>query len=286
MDTGLNISSLITSGFMKWLGAGILITAILAYVVTSPVFVKPMYESEAIIYVPLTLFSQQFDQQGIGFGNNIEIDGHIQILRSSRLLDSLDSRFGFAKLWDIPIWDSGGRSRLYKKIQSRIDISKTRYSSVSVSVRDHDSERAAQMANAIVEFGDVIKEEILLENRLSAYQFSKELFEQKQAEILVLEERMELINDEKESLTPASDSFRQRILYEAELWELTARKNQYEKLRKSLNTSLPRSYIVSSAIASHSSVWPPRLLIAAGAVFFYFLIAVFIQILRKDDAAA
>ncbi len=279
MNTELNISSLITPSFLKWLGGGIFITVILAYIVTSPVFVKPMYRSEAIIYVPLTLFSQQFDQQGIGFGNNIEIDGHIQILRSTRLLDSLDRNFGFSERWNILLSDAGGLSQVYQKLQSRIDISKTRYSSVSVSVRDHDPQKAARMANAIVRYGDVIKEEILLENRLSAYGFAREIFEQKQAEIFAIEKRLEEFNNENENHTSDTESFRQRIMYEAELWELTARKNQYEKLRKSLDTPLPRSYIVSSAIAPHKPAWPPRFLIAAGVVFFYILVAFFIRVI-------
>jgi len=282
MNPEFNISSLFTSSFLKLLAAGIMISGIMAYIATSPLFIKPMYRSEAIIYVPLTLFSQQFDQKGIGFGSNVEIDGHIQILRSTQLLDSLNKHFGLCELWNLNISEDGNKNQLYQKITSRIDISKTRYSSVSISVRDHNPERAAEMANAIVRLGDIIKEEILLENRLSAYQFARELFEQKQSEILTIEERLKKITDEKGRQAPGFESFRQRTIYEAEIWELTTRKNQYEKLRKSLDTPLPKSYIVSSAIAAHKPSWPPRTPITIGVVLFFILAAIFIQTLRQD----
>ncbi|TVQ86299.1 MAG: hypothetical protein EA393_12390 [Bacteroidetes bacterium] len=282
MNQEFNISSLFTGSFLKWIAIGIVLTGILAYIATSPVFIKPMYRSEAIIYVPLTLFSQQFDQQGIGFASNVEIDGHIQILRSTQLLDSLERQFNLSGLWNMNVKNDAGRNKVYQKIQLRIDISKTRYNSVSVSVRDHDPERAAAMANAIVRLGDIIKEDILLENRINAYQFARELFQQKEAEILMIEERLGMVTDETERIFPGTENLRQRTMYEAELWELTARKNQYEKLRKSLDTPLPRSYIVSPAIASHKPSWPPRIPITTGAIVFYILIALFVQIIRKD----
>jgi len=282
MNPEFNFTSLFTSSFLKWLLAGMFITGLLSYIVTSPAIIKPMYRSEAIIYVPLTLFSQQFDQQGIGFGSNPEIDGHIQILRSTQLLDSLNQQFDISGNWNMNVSDDQGRNRFYQKIQSRIGISKTRYNSVSVGVKDHDPDRAAEMANAIVRLGDVIKEEILLENRLNAYRFARELYEQKQSEILTIEEGFGRLTDERESQTPGTESFRQKTLYEAELWELTARKNQYEKLRKSLETPLPRSYVVSPAVANHTPAWPARLPIITGVILLYIVVALFIQILRKD----
>lgn len=282
MNQEFRLSSLFTASFFRWLALGAVITGVLSFFITSPVFVKPMYRSQAIIYVPLTLFSQQFDQQGIGFASNVEIDGHIQILRSTQLLDSLIKQFDLTKQWNIDASDEGSRSRLYQKISSRVEITKTRYSSVSVSVRDYDPERAAAMANAIVRLGDVIKEDILLENRLNAYRFARELFEQKQSEILAIEERFGKLTDERNSQAPGAESFRQRTLYEAELWELTARKSDYEKLRESLGTPLPRSYIVSSAVANYTPAWPARLPIITGVILLYIVVALFIQILRKD----
>jgi capsular polysaccharide biosynthesis protein len=282
MNQEFRLSSLFTASFFRWLAIGVITTGVLTFFITSPVLVKPMYRSEAIIYVPLTLFTQQFDQHGIGFGSNVEIDGHIQILRSAQLLDSLIKQFDLTKQWNIDASDEGSRSRLYQKISSRVEITKTRYSSVSVSVRDYDPERAAAMANAIVRLGDVIKEDILLENRLNAYRFARELFEQKQSEILAIEERFGKLTDERNSQAPGAESFRQRTLYEAELWELTARKSDYEKLRESLGTPLPRSYIVSSAVANYTPAWPARLPIITGVILLYIVVALFIQILRKD----
>jgi capsular polysaccharide biosynthesis protein len=68
---------------------GSIACALLVFIVTSPWLIKPLYESEVIVYVPLTILSQQLNQQGIGFASDREIDWYIQILKSNQLADSL-----------------------------------------------------------------------------------------------------------------------------------------------------------------------------------------------------
>lgn len=294
-DPGFDLSRIFRFRFMKWLIAGSTGTFIMVYLLSSTVFIKPAYRSETVIFVPLTLFSQQYNQQGIGFGNNEEIDGHIQILKSTRLLDSLDAHFNLSGLWNIDIDAPGSRSRFYRKINTMIKIEKTRYNSVSVSVRQHDPEMAAAIANRSVAMGDIIKEDILLENRLSAYNFAKELYEQKKEETEVMERH---IRDTESTFPPQDKSgkplqtgqketeFPEHVrlitIYEAELWELTSLKNRYELLRKSLETPLPRSYIISPAVVSDKPAWPPRILLSLMAMIAFSIMMIFIRIIRMD----
>ncbi len=270
--------------FLKWVAAGAVFSALLMYLATSPLFVKPLYRSEALIFVPLTLFSQQFDQQGIGFGSEAEIDGHIQILQSTILFDSLEARFGLAGIYDIDTGQTGGRQRLYQRIRSRIQVEKTRYNSVSVQVRDRDAQRAADMANAIVALGDIIKEDLLRDNRLAAYRFARDLYLDKKTELDALEARMSL------QPLPApdpegpgwSEQVRDRQVYETLLWELAERRKRYETLKKSLDASLPGTYVISPAVASSSPHWPPRLLLSLAASLVFVMIMLVVEMIRKD----
>jgi uncharacterized protein involved in exopolysaccharide biosynthesis len=281
--------------FVKWLLAGAAGAFLLVYLLSSPLFIKPLYQSEALIYVPLTLFSQQYEQQGIGFGNNEEIDGHIQILKSSLLLDRLDKNFHLSSSWNIDTVSAGGKSRLYDRLNSLVKIGKTRYNSVFVRVRHHDRQLAASLANHIVVLGDSIKEEMLLGNRQEAVNFANSLYRQKQDEI----KEMEINLSGKTVSVPGPEargtghflqgespdlaSLKHLIIYETELQQLSSLKNRYETLRKTLETPLPGSYVISPAIASHTTVWPPRLLLSMAAAASFIVLMIFFQIIRQDE---
>ncbi len=302
--SGFDISWMFRLNFIKWIAGGSVAIFLLVLLLTSPLIIKPLYESGTTIYVPLTLFSRQYEQLGVGFGNNEEIDAHIQILSSTRILDSLDNVFRFSERLGIDMDDPGGPGRYYRLAGNRITTEKTRYGSVSVSVRDKDRIYAAEMANRIVALGDLIKEDILLENRLAAYNFANELYNEKLEETLEMERRIteqgapvKHMKEETVSISPAEifshaeaeegDGFtpralRQLTIYESELWNLTSLKNNYERVRKSLETPIPRSYVVSPAVVAEKPAWPPRLLIAVAAVISFAVIMVFIRIVRMD----
>ncbi len=302
--SGFDISWMFRLDFIKWVAGGAAGIFLLMLLLTSPLIIKPLYQSEAIIYVPLTLFSQQYEQLGVGFGNNEEIDAHIQILSSTRMLDSLNTVFSFSDRLGININDAGGLSRYYRIAGNLIRAEKTRYGSVAVRVRDRDRVYAAEMANRIVVLGDLIKEDILLENRLAAYNFARGLYSEKLEETLEMERQI----IEQEAILPLQhvragtgdsspaeipwhteaanaatpDIHRQLTIYEAELWTLTSLKNDYSRVRKSLETPIPRSYVVSPAAVAEKPSWPPRLLISVAAVIVFVVLMVFIRIVRMD----
>lgn len=277
------LSWMLNARFLRWLFVGVVITFALTYMATSPLLIKPLYQAESIIFVPLTLFNKQFDQQGIGFGSSAEIDGHIQILQSTRILDSLDKRFGLLRQITSETDPEHALSLYYKKMRDKIKIEKTRYGSVSVAVQDHDAAKAAELANAIVMLGDIIKQDILLENRLIAVDFSRDLFEKKEQEIALLEEKLNVIGKENDPTDLRLLNIRrQQTIYEAELYELTALKNNHDKLLKSLDIDLPKVYVISSAIKAHKPVWPPRLLLASAATLIYIVLLFFITLITRE----
>ncbi len=275
---------LMSGKFIKWLFIGMIAVFVFTFFLTSSIFIRPLYRSEAIIYVPLTLFSHQYEQQGIGFASDAEIDGHIQMLQSTQLLDSLNEIYGLAGAYGIDISRPGGLERLYRRASDRISIQKTRYGSVSISVRDENAQTAADMANEIVRLGDVIKNDLLMDNRLAAYRFAKDLYESKLAEIDAIEQRLAaaILYENEGSELFSIQMTRERIGFEAELWELTERRNRYEMMRKSLEMDLPSSYRVTPAIAAGKPSWPPRLPFASVASLAFALIFVFVVMIRKD----
>ncbi len=274
--------------FWRTLIIGCIATFILVFFITSPLIIKPVYRAETVIFVPLTLFSQQYEQLGIGFGSNAEIDGHIQILKSTRILDSLGYQFGLYERWNINPLGDNDASRFYQIINKQITIEKTRYGSVAIKVKDHDPKLASDMANAIVKLGDIIKQEILLENRLVTIGFARDQYESSLEEVKNMENQM--LNTQIETKgtydSNALEMIRQRVSYEAEIFELNTRKNRYETLRKSLEVPIPGAYLVSPAVKPYPPIWPPRLLFSfIGSVIFAVLL-IFVQIVKRDAQAA
>lgn len=270
--------------FFLRLIAGMFITGLLAMFLFSSLFVKQLYQSEALIYVPLTLFKVQYEQQGVGFASDHEIAGHIQTLRSSVILDSLVCSFGLFGEKELKESDPAERSRLYKTLKSRISIEKNRYHSVSVKVKDTDPQQAADMANTIVRLGDVVKNNMLFENKLAAVNFSKEQYLMKQREMEEIEKYMHLIFSGKRNLNPEEmmEMKKAEAIYFMELEELLVRKNHYNTLLQSLETSLPHSYIISPAVASFDIVWPRRWIISLALAFGFAILYIFYEILKKD----
>lgn len=254
---------------------GLLICVTLVYLAATPLFTKPLYESEIIVYVPLTILSQQLNQQGIGFANSYEIDYYIQILKSHLLLDSLIKRF--------PLKNNNGQqnSSVYKKLESRIEIEKTRYNSVSIKVRDSNPEKAAAMANYIVSMGELVKQQLLYPNRKEALVYSKSLFEQKNVQVSIIENEIDSIQ-RNEVLKTSRLFIRLMSIYNQELQELITRKNQYERAQRDFNTPLPKVYIVSDAYASNKPAWPHPWILCAIGLFGYLFIIIIIEIIKRD----
>lgn len=247
----------------------------LVYLASSPLFTKPLYESETTVYVPLTILSQQLTQQGIGFANSAEIDFYIQIIKSHLLLDSLIKKFSLN--------DKSGPENfsVYKKLASRIEIEKTRYNSVSIKVRDSNPEKAAAMANYIVFMGEHLKQQLLYPNRMEALNYSRSLFEQKNLQVSVIENEIDSL-DRMNAPKSSRIYIRLMSIYNQELQELITRKNQYEHSLKDFNTPLPKVYIVSYAYASDKPSWPHRWILCVCALSGYLFIIIIIEIIKRD----
>jgi len=180
---------------LKRASLGALGCALLVFIVTMPFIIKPLHESEVIVYVPLTILSQQLNQQGIGFASDREIDWYIKILKSNQLTDSLIKKYSLLTYFKIDTSDIDSKNQLYRKMESRIIIDKTRYGSVSIRVRDNDPKRAADMANEIIVLGEVIKRNLLFPNRQESMRYVTSLYNQKELEVARLQNTLDSLRE-------------------------------------------------------------------------------------------
>ncbi|HBB93536.1 MAG TPA: hypothetical protein DC042_17885 [Bacteroidales bacterium] len=283
MNTEPSSRPQLSGKLLGWLASGLCVVCLAVYAVNGPWFVKPIYQSESLIFVPLTILSKQIEQQGIGFASDREIDAHIQILESGLMRDSLIQRFSLTKAYGIDTKNPGGQSRLHRILAAHTKIRKTQFGSVSIRVDDTDPARAALMANAIVELGNLIKEDLLLANRKGALDYAQTLYDSKAADVANLEQRIDSVTGLPGGLEAATRNRAAKLqtIYGTELQELAGRKNHLEREQRSFETELPKAYVISSAIPDYEPVSPRRLLmVLAAAAIYLFLMAVIIIIMR------
>lgn len=249
---------------------GIAITVMLVYLATMPALIKPIYESETILYIPLTNLNQQISQQGIGFANEHEVDLYIQILRSTVLADSMKKRLGITS------------NSFYESLESNLKVEKTRYSSVSVKVRDTSPEKAAYMANLTVKLAESIKNALLYPNRKEAMLYNKSLYEQKILEVAGLKRKIDSLALHTGNPLKDLDYEGAVTEYKLELQELIGRKNQYEHAMKDFDTPLPNIYVISAATAATKPSFPRRGLLCITAAFVYLCMYVTIEVIKRD----
>ena len=101
------------------------------------------YGAESTFFVPLTLLETQIKQNGIGFGSPVEVDAHLELMQSPRVIQVLESQF---------------------KESFDLKVRKTRNGAVLVEVESNDPVRAAEICNASVIITDSIKQDMLRQN--------------------------------------------------------------------------------------------------------------------------
>jgi uncharacterized protein involved in exopolysaccharide biosynthesis len=280
----MDLSAFFRKGFLIWILAGSLLSFVLVFFFTSSLFIKPLYQSEAIIFVPLTLFQKQLDQGGIGFGGDAEIDAHIQLLLSNQMLVSLAQHFNgeYPELSDN--LDNPSDHKHLDQFRKNISVEKNRYGSVSIKVKHHDAQKAAYIANLLIDLGDSVKMDILHQNQHEAYLFAKSMYHEKLEEIALMDQNPVLWKSKIGLQSISSDNAETgfRIIYEEELRELVSLKNQYEMLRKITGTPLPSAYVFSPAIPTDKPSWPPRLLLSVAGALIFIAIFIFMEIVRHE----
>ena len=269
--------------FLKQAILGALACVLLVFIFTSPWIIQPLHESEVIVYVPLTILSQQLNQQGIGFASDREIDWYIQILKSNQLTDSLIKKYELARYFKIDTTELDAKHQLYKEMESRIIINKTRYGSVSIRVRDNNARRAAEMANDIIAIGEGIKTNLLFPNRLESIRYVTSLYEQKSEEVARLEQSLDSLMETPTGIKKDYLYNKIMTLFNREYQELITRKGAYERELKNFDTPLPTAYIISSAVPKSEPIWPKRTLLMAAAGGIYLLFLVVFEIIRHDN---
>jgi tyrosine-protein kinase Etk/Wzc len=138
----------------------------------------PLYLSTAIVFPAATStvsFSEQRNAKAssMDFGEEEQSEQLVQILQSSRIRDKIVQRFDLFNHYEIDPTDPNKFYKLGKAYEEHIMFTRTRYGSIQIDVLDKDKELAAEIANKIVDLIDTVKNDMVKERTIPAFEISQ-----------------------------------------------------------------------------------------------------------------
>jgi tyrosine-protein kinase Etk/Wzc len=162
-------------------GAAAVVSVVISFLMT------PIYRSTAIVF-PAATSTVSFNElrnakaSSMDFGEEEQAEQLIQILQSSRIRDKIVERFDLWKHYEIDANDENKHYKLAKEYNENILFVRTRYGSIQIDVLDRDPVLAAEIANKIVDLIDTVKNEMVAERTLPAFEINRRKMAQMEAD--------------------------------------------------------------------------------------------------------
>lgn len=291
-------------------GAGLIVSTVIAFTMT------PLFRSTAIVFPAATStvsFSEQRNAKAssMDFGEEEQAEQLIQILQSSKVRDKVVERFDLMKHYEIEPSDPNKYYKLVNEYTSHILFVRTRFGSIQIDVLDRDPKLAADIANKIVELIDTVKNEMVMERTVPAYEINKRKKEQLEREkeavldqldslaalgVVPLEGRANLFAAYVDAKNPADkEDFKRRIdinlqygavfdgleyVRNEKIMKLSDFALSYEQAESDANTQFNHKFVVEKAVVADKKDKPKRLFIMMMATFGTFVFALFALLLQ------
>lgn len=269
-----------------------------------------LYQSTAIVFPAATStvsFSEQRNAKAnaMDFGEEEQAEQMIQILQSSKIRNKIVDRFNLMDVYEIKEDDPNRYYKLGKAYEQHISFERTRYGSILIDVLDEQPERAANIANKIVDLIDTVKNDLIKERTIPAYEVNKrkldKLNESQRALIAEMdslaamgvvgpEARANLFSALNESRPEDREFFRKQIevnvkygsrydaladLREFRIEKLTDQEVSYEQSESDAYENFTHKFVVESAVPADKKAKPKRSIIVILITFSAFVLTIF-----------
>ena len=249
------------------------------------------------------------------FGEEEQAEQLVQILSSSRIRDRIVKKYDLFAAYDIKKTDPNKNYKLNKAYNEHFSYARTRYGSIQIDVLDESPQRAANMANDIVELIDTIKNEMIRERTLPAFQINlrkKQQMEKERDSILSKLESLAALgvlpNDARATLYQAlvdskSPAEKEEIRKKIELNNkygsiydgLEYQRNEkivkiedfrvsYEQAESDANANFTHKFVVERAVVADRKEKPKRMIIVLVSTVGGFLFGLFFLLIRQRIA--
>lgn len=297
----------------------ILIITAIAFVASIVVslLLTPIFKSTAIVFPAATStvsFSEQRNAKAssMDFGEEEQAEQLVQILQSSRIRNRIVQQFDLMNHYEIEPDDVNKYYKLGKEWEKHITFQRTRYGSIQIDVLDRDRELAAQIANKIVDLIDTVKNEMVRERTLPAFEINQRKMDMLQIEkkeilakmdslseigVVSIEGRANLFSAYNQSKNEEDRRFFKRqidvnLLYGAtydglemmrdeKLVKLSKFEEAYEQAESDANTNFNHKFVVEPAVVADRKDKPKRAIIVIISTLGAFIFAIFALLVKE-----
>ncbi|MDY0015520.1 MAG: Wzz/FepE/Etk N-terminal domain-containing protein [Bacteroidales bacterium] len=323
-SSGFNILLLLIRYWKTLLIIGI-VSAIVSFTLSTPFFIKPKYKSSVIMFsTSSNAVSQLILAEGnynefldiTQFGDDAHIEQMIQILNSREIKDHIIEKFNLIEHYEIDTAKKYWKAKLYKYVKNNVQFSRTDNLAIEITVEDTDPFLAAQIANEIADYYDILKRQIVQQRSIEAFNILQEEMKltdqhimeltdslsrimshgvydyESQSERLTQQYAIELvkgntagvkrIKDELmilEQYGPLYVSVRDRLFYLKEAQKLFQEK--YQNARVDASYTLPQKFVVEKAVPADKKSYPKKLMISFVTTLCVLLFTVFLLIFKE-----
>ena len=297
---------------------GVTGVAIVAAIVIT-LLMTPMFKSTAIVFPAATStvsFSEQSNAKAKSgdFGEEEHAEQLLQILQSARIRNRVVLQFDLLKHYEIDSDDENKFFKLGKEYSSHIQFTRTRYGSIRIDVSDRDRQLAMEIANKIVDLIDTVKNEMIKERTIPAFQINlrkREMLEtDKNAILAELDSlsRMGVVSSEVRANLNSDYAKAQgvdrafiknqidvnqqygarydglEILRDEKIIKMTKFEDSYEQSESDANALFNHKFVVEPAVVADKKDKPKRMIIVLLAAFGAFFFIVFVLLVRARIA--
>jgi uncharacterized protein involved in exopolysaccharide biosynthesis len=286
-----------------------LVATVIAIIVSF--LLTPLYLSTAIVF-PAASSTVSFSEQrnaksaSMDFGEEEQAEQLVQILQSSKIRDRIVKKFNLLEHYEIDPSDKNKYYKLVKAYEGNFTFTRTRFGSIKIDVLDKDPKLAASMANSVVELIDSVKNEMVSQRTLPAFEINKRKKDQLEMEIAGMNAELDSLSAKGvmsfnsrsglfEAYVGASGSDRtdmkekidMNIKYGSKYDGMERLRNEkiskleefqtaYEQAESDANTKFNHKFVVEYAVVADKKDKPKRLIIilvaGLGAMIFSLLI--------------
>jgi LPS O-antigen subunit length determinant protein (WzzB/FepE family) len=291
------------------------IAAIVSIVVSF--LITPLYLSSAIVF-PAASGNVSFDAQrnvkaaAMDFGEEEQAEQLVQILQSSRIKDRIVTKYNLLADYEISENDPNKYYKLNKAYYGNFSFNRTRFGSIQIDVLDKNPKKAAAMANDIVDLIDTVKNEMIRERTIPAFEINlrkkKQMEYERDSLLTSLEELAQLgvlPNDVRATLyqalvdskSPAEKAEIQRKIdvntkYGSVYDGLEYQRNEkivkiedfrvsYEQAESDANAKFNHKFVVEKAVVADRKEKPKRMIIVLVSTIGGFIFGVFFLLIQQ-----
>ena len=161
--------------------------------------ITPLFLSTAIVFPSKSSSVSFYESRNVkassmDFGEEDQAEQLVQILQSSRIRDYVVSKYDLLKRYKIDADDPNKMFKLNKAYEGHFSFERTRFGSIKIDVLDEDPKQASEMANAVVYLIDTVKNQMIQERTLPAFEITKRKKDQLDKEIQELLDEMDRLS--------------------------------------------------------------------------------------------